>query len=140
MAKEIDFDRINANIKKMANDLPRRAARAMLNQSKEAFRAEAWTDGGTKPWASRKRPNKADRATGRKRALLVDSGNLKRSLNIKKKTLREIRVGSYGIPYASRHNQGLAGMPRRQFVGRSKELTHKLRLIVREEFRKVFEA
>lgn len=138
MPKQIDFDRINKNLDKMARDLPRLAANAMLNHSKKAFRDQGFTDAALSPWAARKRGNAADRRTNKNRAILVDSGNLRRSLRVRKRTFSEIAVGSYGIPYAKRHNQGLAGMPQRRFVGRSKVLTKKLHTLAAREFRKAF--
>jgi phage gpG-like protein len=139
MAKKIDFDRINRNLDHMATVLPILAANAMLNHSKQAFRDQGFTDSTLSPWAPRKRPNKADRNTSRTRALLIDSGNLRRSYRIRKASFQETAVGSYGVPYASRHNQGLNGMPKRQTVGKSKVLNDKLERIAMREFKKVFE-
>lgn len=139
MSKKINFDRINRNLDRMATNLPRMMGNAMLNHSKQAFRDQGFTDSALSPWAKRKRGNKADRRTSRSRAILIDSGNLRRSLRVAKATFRETRVGSYGIPYAARHNRGLAGMPRRQFVGRSVKLNKKMERIAMREFRKVFE-
>lgn len=138
MPKQVDFDQILKNVETMKSRLPRILARQMLNHSKQAFRNQGFTDKTLDPWKSRKRPNKADRNNPRTRAILIDSGALRRSLMKKKATFREIRIGSYGIPYASRHNRGLHGMPQRQFIGHSAKLNKKLSNSITKEIKKVF--
>lgn len=138
MANKIDFDRLNGNLDRMARDLPRMLGVEMLNHTKQAFRAQGFTGSSFSAWQRRKTQNRADRRTNKQRAILVDSGNLRRSLRVRKATFKETAVGAYGVPYASVHNRGLNGMPKRQFVGRSKVLNKKLERIVMREFRKAF--
>ncbi len=123
----------------MAERLPRIAGVYMLNHSKKAFREQGFTDNALKPWAKRSTKNRADKNTNKSRAILIDSGNLKRSLRIRKANFREVIVGSYGMSYASRHNRGLKGMPERKFVGRSKVLNDKIEKLVFKEFKKAIE-
>lgn len=137
--KQIDFNKINAKLNAMTKKLPKLLGNDMLNHSKEAFRNEGFTDASLSPWKARKSLNKADRATGRRRAILVDSGNLRRSGRVRKATFREIAAGYYGIAYASRHNRGLNGMPKRQFVGWGRQLNNKVRKRTRKEFKKALE-
>lgn len=136
MSKQIDFNRIEAKLEKMGRTLPKMLANKTLNFTKDNFRKQGFDDGGVSPWAGRKRGNAADRRTNKNRAILVDSGALRRSLAIKKATFREIRVGSYGIAYASRHNRGLAGMPQRKFIGPSATLRKKWKETAAREFKK----
>ena len=138
--KQIDFDKINAALDRLAETLPRRAGVYMLNHSKKAFRDQGFTDDSLSPWAKRTTKNASDRNNSSSRAILIDSGNLRRSLRIRKATFKEVAVGSYGIPYAKRHNQGLKGMPRRPFVGDSRVLTKKLTDLCFKEFKKALEA
>lgn len=139
MSKKIDFDRINKNLDRMAKRLPVLMGNAMLNHTKKSFRDQGFTNTTLSPWAARKKGNAADRRTNRNRAILIDSGALRKSLRIRKSSFAETAVGSYGIPYASRHNRGLDGMTKRQFVGRSKMLNKRLERIAMREFKKVFE-
>jgi phage gpG-like protein len=139
MSKQIDFERIKQNIAKMERRLPILLSNEMLNHSKNAFRDQGFTDETLSVWQKRKTSNRADRRTKKKRFILVDSGALRRSLAKRKATFKEIAVGSYGIKYAARHNRGLAGMPERKFVGKSKRLNQKLTDIARKEFAKIFE-
>lgn len=138
MAKQVDFDAMQKRFDRLKTTLPRLLARDMLNHSKASFRNQGFTDAALSPWAKRKRPNKADTRTKRSRAILIDSGNLRKSVRIRHAGFRVIRVGSYGLPYASRHNQGLNGMPQRKFVGHSKKLTEKMGKTTMRELKKVF--
>jgi len=141
MSKKIDFEKINKGLDKMVKDLPRFLANEMLNHSKKAFRDEGFTLKAFEPWAKRTTKNKADKATGKRRAILVDSANLKESVLIKQQTFEKVRVGSYGIAYAARHNRGLKGMPKRQFIGNNSEvLNNKLFEITLREFKKATKA
>jgi phage gpG-like protein len=136
MPKQVDFYAMKRRLVTLKQTLPRLLARDMVNHSKKAFRDQGFTDDAFTAWQKRKTQNRADRRTAARRAILIDSGALRRSIRSKSVNFREIRVGSYGIVYASRHNRGLDGMPKRQFIGRSKVLTDKMTKRVRNEFRK----
>jgi phage gpG-like protein len=140
MAKKFDFDKILAKFAKTQQQIPREVARLVVNHSKEAFRDGGFTDNTLAPWAPRKRGNRADRRTGKTRALLVDSGNLRRSIRASRVSFREVRVGAYGIEYATYHNQGVAGrLPKRKFLGESAVLRRRIRLAILTSMKKVFE-
>ena len=75
------------------------------------------------------RPRKGGRDS---RAILVKSGALKNDVRVLVSRWARIVVGSLHLPYARRHNEGLAGMPQREFVGESRSLKRKhLRIIIR---------
>lgn len=86
----------------------------------QSFTNQGFTDGSLTKWKGRK----DDARPGR--AILVKSGNLKRAVSgsLKQATWNLIKliVDSSAIPYARRHNEGLDDMPKRQFMGPSKEL------------------
>jgi phage gpG-like protein len=42
------------------------------------------------------------------------------------------------VPYAERHNEGLKGMPQRQFMGPSEDFDEKLSEHVEDELDKIF--
>lgn len=147
MASRINIDKAVAKFKRVQKSLPVKIGNIALNHFKKSFRDEGFTDKKLDPWQKRKRPNKADRATGRRRAILVDSGNLKRSLKVRSARFEAIKVGSYGIRYAEIHNKGLTGlafgkhrfkMPKRQFIGDSEVMNKKIRARLRAEMRTIF--
>ena len=45
-----------------------------------------------------------------------------RSIKIRRKTINSITIGTTGVPYARRHNEGLDNMPQREFIGDSDKL------------------
>jgi phage gpG-like protein len=72
---------------------------------------------GTKAW---KYPKK--KALGRRtRAILVQTGELRRATYIKKATWNQTTIAN-PTPYADYHNSGTARIPQRQFMGHSKAL------------------
>jgi len=121
-------------------NVPKRVGNIALNHFLKSWDDEAFSDSteGSSPWAVRKTPNKADRTTGRRRQLLIDSGALKRSMKVSRPaTFRRIAVGSYGIKYAEFHNRGTSRLPKRQFVGASKMLNRKIMLLIRNELKRI---
>jgi phage gpG-like protein len=65
------------------------------------------------PWA----PNKEQ--DGRQQ--LVRTGRMRQSITILSRTSDSVVVGS-SVPYAKYHNEGTKHLPKRQFIGSSKEL------------------
>lgn len=84
--------------------LPLLAGNEMVNFSKERFRFGNWRGTSIVPW--KQRAAKAKRNKGR--ALLVDTGRLKRSIRITKRNNSTVAVGT-DVPYAKAHNEGFKG-------------------------------
>lgn len=59
---------------------------------------------------------------GAGRAILVKSGDLFQDIDVLEASETVIIIGTQRIVYAARHNEGLVGMPQREFIGPSKEL------------------
>ena len=127
------------DFKKMKSAVPKRIGNMALNHFLESWDNEAFSDRSTgdNPWKKRKTMTKADIRTGKNRKLLIQSGALKRSMKVSSAGWSRIVIGSYGIIYASRHNQGLAGMPKRQFIGRSRILDQKILKMINNEMKKI---
>ena len=100
----------------------------------QSFRDQGFNDNGVTKWVPRK-SNKNDKG----RAILVKSGALRRSIKGRTATWTRIALGSYGLPYAAVHNYGnkKRGIPKRQFIGNSKNLNKKLINIVNREYGKI---
>lgn len=97
------------------SNLPRVLANVVINDIAENFQKQAFD--GVK-WKPRKRNLRKRDA---KRAILVDTGRLRRSFRVKLATT-EVIIISTPIPYAQFHNEGTAKLPKRQFIGMSKQL------------------
>ena len=102
------------------------------NHFVKSFKNQGFEDETVQRWEPR-RMN--DRGRKGNRAILVKSGDLRRSIRVIKKNINSVTLGS-DLPYAQIHNDGLYGrawgkhrfkMPKRQFVGHSRKLIMKLR-------------
>jgi len=118
--KGFQFPRKVKQAERLKTQLPRIIANDSLNWFLAGFRkGGGQTDEGR--WKPRKRTTK--RNTGR--GILVDTGALRRDVRVRKLTFKSIVLGTVRIPYARRHNDGLKGMPKREFLGDSKKLDRK---------------
>lgn len=98
----------------------RELPRILINQAKNHF-LKGFRKGGYQTDASGGgwRPRKDSRTTG---AILVDVGDLRADIQVRKVSFSRSVLGTRNIPYAARHNEGLAGMPKREFIGESLRL------------------
>jgi hypothetical protein len=148
-----------------ANEIPDKALRIIgvegLNFIQKNFRDESFTDVSTKKWEERKtedrqgrditryRTNRRGRAgnlnrygsRNQDRALLVGHGTggdkLKNSFRYRVSMGdRTVKFYTYKR-YAARHNEGLDGMPKRQFMGKSEYLNKEIAKKLRKEIDKI---
>lgn len=110
-----------------------------INHYKKSFTDGGFTDVSFKAWKQRKRSRDND-----SRAILVKTGNLKRSLTYRKIGRYSVRIES-NVPYAKVHNEGLRSgrgrgftMPERKFVGHSERLSRKIELKLRSNIENIF--
>ncbi|WP_080058967.1 phage virion morphogenesis protein [Spirosoma aerolatum] len=89
---------------------------------KDSFRNEGFTDETLEKWPdiSEARKKQKRRRNGSLPGILYDTGELMRSVTGEEDS--EGVVFSSDKAYAQRHNEGLDGMPQRQFMGESKAL------------------
>ncbi len=81
--------------------LPQAMADAARNFFVDSFKRQGWYEGRIlKKWKPRKKN------TDRKRAILVKSGRLRRSIRIRRATFRRITIAAEA-PYAAAHNFGV---------------------------------
>lgn len=159
MSAEINFRIIKTRINNSMRVIMLQMGTEAVNFSKDNFRAQGWRDTVLNPW--KPRSNKAKRNTGR--AILVNSGRLKRSIRLIRIGARSVTIGS-DVPYAAAHNDGFKGMvsvpqhtrtvgdtdisvrahtrrmnlPQRRFMGRSLSLTNRLRKVISREVNNAF--
>lgn len=117
-------------LKSAAGTFPRLVGGMAVDHYRESFQMGRFNDHISQAWTPRK-PN-SQRNQGR--ALLVDTGNLRDSIEVLYMNRNSVRVGSTEA-YASIHNYGLMGkawgkhafkMPQRQFIGRSAKLEKRI--------------
>lgn len=102
---EFGLDKLAKNWKKKKTTLPRQMGTIAVNHFKGSFRKQGFTDKTTKAWKERKFKESG-------KAILVQSGYLRRSIRIKTATANKIIVGTAGPRYARIHNEGGVTKPR----------------------------
>ena len=141
-------------------DLPEIIANEGLNHIKKSFANEGFTDSTVKKWEPRKTEDKRGRNITRYRTNRVGrqgslnrygkkiqgrpiltghatGGNKLRNSFRAKRGRRRVVFFTYK-KYAQRHNEGLGGMPKRQFVGASKVLDKKIENKVNQSLDRIF--
>jgi phage gpG-like protein len=90
--------------------LPYKAGVIMVAYSKDRFKYQNWIDVYPEKWQRRSRKkqwtNKGKAPNNQGRALLIQSGRLRRSIRIVSTTANSVTIGS-DVPYAAAHNDGL---------------------------------
>lgn len=92
--------------------LPQKVGDTAILFSKQRFEQANWVGHHTEAWPQRKRMTKWGNTPRNKgRALLVDTGRLRRSIRILSRTSTSVTIGS-DVPYAKAHNDGFRGSRR----------------------------
>lgn len=75
----------------------------------------------------------------RKKPILVQYGLLRRavSMSVRSKTFKSIRL-QVDLPYADNHNEGIT-VPKRQFMGYSKQLDRQHKRTIEKEIKKIWQ-
>jgi len=100
-----------------------------------SFRVQGFEDKSVEKWKPRKTQTK--RNIGR--AILVQSGDLRRSIIRQPVNKANLSVKiSTDLVYAKVHNEGIGKMPKRQFIGNSYKLNENCKKIVVSQLDKIF--
>lgn len=125
--------------------LPVKAGTIAVQHFRDNFRQEGFVDSSLQPWKPSKRKSDPKNPDNAYKTLLSRRNNLYRS--IKKKAAPGVATVYTDVPYAAAHNEGTnrAGrnhrvrIPKRQFMGQSKQLETKVRDMIDSEVRKVID-
>lgn len=131
--------KINA-LNNLKNDLTTILANDIVNFFKKSFRKQGWEDTGVQRWQPRKGEisggiAKVSKKSAGGRGILIQSGDLSKSIEVESANWGNIRIKS-ALPYSAIHNDGLMGkafgkysfkMPKRKFMGRSRVLHNQLK-------------
>ena len=100
----------------------------------ESFRKQGFEDTIVEKWKPRKKEGKRSG-----RAILVDSGDLRRSIIRQPVNKAQLRVKiSTDLNYAKFHNEGIGKMPKREFMGNSYKLNELCKKIIISQLDKIF--
>lgn len=135
MANKFNMKGLEGKVKKNLSNALVIIANEAKNHFVKSFRDGGFTDNTLVKWKPRKSKSKRD--TGR--AILVKTGDLRRSVKIKgiNKSSLNIIIGS-DLPYAKVHNDGLSPMPKRKFIGNSNKLNKKIIVIIDKRIKSIF--
>ena len=119
---------INIDMKELARQkkrLPRVVGNMAVNHFQEGFRkGGGQTDASKAGWKKRKKVRRR-RDVGR--AILVDTGALRKDISVRRANLNRIAVGTKDVHYAAYHNEGTGRLPKREFLGKSSVLEVNIR-------------
>lgn len=131
MAKQgFNARKIRDQVRQLKKSIPAQTSSMAVEWFENSFTRQGFTDRRFKRW--KKRKPYAPRNEGR--AILVDTGTLRRSIRKERVTFRQVRIVSK-LPYSAIHNDGLRGkawgrheftMPQRKFMGNSQKLERKM--------------
>ena len=124
-----------ARLKQQMRSLPRLLGNEVVNHTLENFKLGGFrvSEGSFEPWPDRKAVR--GRRVFSRRALLVKSGALRRSIRVVSAGPTSALVASR-LPYSKRHNEGLKGMPQRKFLGDSRALRKRLKRLIQQTLKK----
>lgn len=110
----------------------------IANDAKNHFVKGFEQDGGQTDkgkWDPRKKDPK-----GGRRGILIGrkGGTLWKHIKVVSSSWDVMKIAAVGIIYAERHNEGLAGMPQREFLGNSKVLNKDIEKTLTKEIAKMF--
>lgn len=105
MTRKFNLNRYERHFKKVLQYAPGMLGNDAVNFFLDNFKRQGWLGNSIEPW--RKRSPKAKRNRGR--AILVDTGRLRRSIRIIQASGGVVRIGS-DVPYAKAHNEGFRGV------------------------------
>lgn len=105
MSQQINFMEIKIRVEQRIKGLANKIGTEAVSFTKDNFRSQGFRDTTLNPWQNRK--SGAKRNNGR--ALLVQSGRLKRSIRKLRISSHSVTIGS-DVPYASAHNDGFKGV------------------------------
>ena len=146
MPQKFNFDKVQQNLEQLKRELPKVLANDAVRFFNGSFTKQGW-DGQRWQTPKRKIPGtyeyrypKKNAKTRQSRAILVESGRLRRAVATSLKTVsfRAIRF-VVDLPYASVHNEGGPKMPQRKFMGDSKTLRNLQRAKITQAIKKIWQ-
>lgn len=128
--------------KSMSRTMPIKAGRIAKNLFQNNFLLGGFMNDGLHKWKISKRIGKDNGSKGKYKTLMSGRNHLYNSIDYRVSN-GEVVIENR-VPYAAVHNEGLrAGrgkgfqMPRRQFIGKSKELTAEIEKMIETELKNI---
>lgn len=116
MARKADIQELDAALRRLEeayHNMPPQIASVALTFIHERFRQENWVDHRTEPWKRRKMTTQFGVTPRNNRKLLIDTGNMKRSIRKEEASVERVVIAT-DVPYARVHNDGFRGAVKQQ--------------------------
>ena len=126
-----------SKVRKFKQIIPGIIANEAKNHFLEGFRkGGGQTDKSASGW---KQIKKKRRKTKKKRAILVDTGQLRNDIDTRKTSFRQIIIGTNDTSYGIYHNTGnTRDGVQREFLGDSRKLDRKIKKTIKTELNILF--
>jgi phage gpG-like protein len=105
-AKTFDLRKAEEHFKRVLMYVPGMLGNEAVNFFTNSFRQQGWLGNSFTPWRARKVSKWGMRDKRKGRAILIDSGRLRRSIRIVSNSRGIVRIGT-DVPYAKAHNEGV---------------------------------
>lgn len=142
---KFNFDQVKANLERTKRELPVVLAKQAENYFVRSWKLQAW-DGKLWPEVQRRIPGtyaykypKNKGLSRRTKPIMVGSAALRRatSNSMREATWNLIRL-QVDLPYAAVHNEGQNNMPKRQYIGQTRELTVNQQTTIKKSIDKIW--
>ena len=143
IGKGFDFNKKQMEFIEFQINAPEVIAENSKNWFLEGFRkGGGQTDDSLSGWSPRNSRNKTIKrnaeSKGKKESRLILEGDLWNDIKVIVSTWSKIEIGTSNIKYADRHNEGLKGMPKREFIGDSEKMNESNKKILAGLIAKIF--
>lgn len=105
-APQFNFRKFESHFKQVLQYAPGMLGNDAVNFFLDRFKDQAWLGSTREAWPARKVNTKWGKTKRNGRAILVDTGRLRRSVRITAVGSMSVTIGS-DVPYAKAHNEGL---------------------------------
>lgn len=107
MANKLPLQRVERHFRQVMQYAPGVLGNDAVNFFLDSFKKQGWLGNSFTPWPARKVVTKWGKTKRNKgRAILIDSGRLRRSIRITGASGGAVTIGT-NVPYAKAHNEGL---------------------------------
>lgn len=143
---KFNLDKVKANLDRVKREVPALLANQAENHftdnfKRQGFDNDRWKEvqrriAGTRPYLY----PKSRGLSRRKKPILIGTGRLRRAVaNSKKRVTFDKIILEVNLPYAANHNEGIT-LPKRQYMGDSKELRRKQKDLIIKTVDKIWQA
>ncbi len=141
------LEKLKQDFDKLKKQLPKKIADESRSYFMKSFPQGGFNqDGSVQKWkeVDRRIPGtnaykypKTKGTSRRTKPILVRTGRMQRSIRITQLSFNRSVIAT-DVPYAKYHNKGTKNIPKRKFMGRSRNLNKRVERLIKKELKKIF--